>query len=147
MVFSWLGLARHRAVFFDDSGNFVGTKCFKWTFSDSFGISKKSFTYKGGEYNCNAYSSRAIVDHFFVNEYTYFYNVNNPDPFRLSSFARPIMSPSIYKKRLNNQFIEQLHKAGNQSLSSFLTPKNIIVGIIVLGVIYYIISGGDILPK
>lgn len=143
---SLLGYARSVALFYDENGDFVGSKIFARGLASSLGKKVKTFIFNGGSYNVKPLVSRARVSgfNFLFDTYVFVYNLDNPDPLQIKfDGIKPIMNPMDYKVRLQSKLVIDLNNAYKGGLLEFLTLKNIIIGVIVIGVIYYFTNGGS----
>lgn len=141
---SLLGIKFHTAHFFDTSGQFIASYRFK--ISTKWGIKEKIFKYKYGTYNIkpNASNQRLIYFPYLVDHVIYFYTIGNPDPLIISHDMKPLINAYDYNVQLETKILTELNKVRQSGLMALLTPRNIIIGIIILVAVFYFASGGDI---
>lgn len=141
---SLLGLKFHTALFFDKSGVYVGKKIFK--FSSRWGIRKKTFTFKDGEYNIKPDISRAYYTTFpyLFDTIIYIYNVEHSDPLEVKTAMLPKMTPQQYNIMLESKILRDLNKVRQGGLAALLTTRNIIIILLIIGAIIYFSMGGTL---
>lgn len=125
------------ALFYDDKGEFLGrAKYKKW---DSL--------IKVGKRRYNIIKEKATITKikglFFDKEYTH-YNYNNPNPMLLDKKQEPIYNAELYNIQLDTKVMRDLNNLAKKSLAELLTPINILIGLIVIGVIIYLATGHSI---
>lgn len=131
----------YKALLFDDKGehlDIVGFKRKSDIIAYAHGTNARKFNYIPD--NCSYWEKRGI----FFNKRYYFYNVNNPNPYIFKKTAEPVINSKIYRVMLDTKVAQDLNKLASGGLAQYLTPKNIIIGLIILGVIIYFASGGTI---
>lgn len=141
---SLTGLKLHVAQFFDVRGKFIGTKTFK--FSSKWGLAKRTFVYRGGTYNVNSEVSRSEISTFpyLVDHVYYFYTMGNPDPLEVRHQFKPLVRSEDYNIQLESKVLRDLNKVRQGGLAALLTPQNIIIALIIIGIILYLTTGGSI---
>lgn len=138
-------LKTHVALFYDSSGSFVGSKRICTSFS--IGIKQKTFNFNKGTYNVKPFVSRSRVTpfpYFFSDYYFYVYQLNNPDPVQLDEKCLPSFNAFIYRDLLESNLVNDLNKSRRNTFGNLLTPRNILIVVIVLGIVYYFSSGGTL---
>jgi hypothetical protein len=128
---------KYFAIIFDDNGDFVN--CIRFKQKDS------TIKFEKRQYNI-------ILDkasHFnrkglFHDKRFFFYNLNNPNPILINKKIEPIFSSKLYNIMLETKVATDLNNLADGGLGQYLTPRNIIIGIIVIGVIIYFTSGGTL---
>lgn len=92
---------KHKALLFDDNGEFLDIQGFKR--SDDY------FTYGSGKdarkfniilNNCTTWEKRHLIR---GNKRYYYYNINNPNPILLDKKSEPIISSKIYNVMLETK--------------------------------------------
>lgn len=125
-----------RGMLFNDKGEFLDKVNFKKR-DDTFKKKNKSYNVIWG-------ASSFILKGYIVDRKYYFYNVNNPNPVQIDKKAEPIINSDIYNSLLETKVIREMNKLDQKGLGEFLTPKNVIFGLVILGVIYYLASGNKL---
>jgi hypothetical protein len=125
------------ACFFDDDGIYIGKKLIN--------IETRSFTYKERSFLFNSKNEFYLsINRFLYNYRYYFYNINNPDLLRIS---KPINSSVLSSEELeifiNTKKLKELNNLAEESglvamLKKLLTPLNIIIVVVIIGLIYYL---------
>eukprot|EP00919_Chromeraceae_sp_WS-2016_P077768 GHVR01183971.1.p1 GENE.GHVR01183971.1~~GHVR01183971.1.p1 ORF type:complete len:161 (-),score=8.72 GHVR01183971.1:46-528(-) len=144
---SLLNFPRHSAVFVDSNGDYVGKKVIGRSFG-ALGQKEKTFDYDGGTYNFIPektsrlnfnFSNRLIFD-----DYIFVYQLYNPNPisFKGGHFT-PVMDSKSYKSRLTNKLVIDLNKIAQGGFK--INWKYVLIGLVVLAVAYYFLSGGTLL--
>lgn len=130
---------RHRALFFDDLGHYVGCCNLKY--------SEPTFGFKGRLYNfLPERSSFFKFRTLFSTRKFYFYTVRDPMPLVLDSKSAPIVDSKAYKHIMQTDLIKKLNDLQKNDFFSWLfQPKIIIPLIIGIAVLWYILQGGKIL--
>lgn len=127
----------HKALFFDDNGVYVGSKSLKYK--------HRTFSFHEQTYN------------FMPNEATYFkikgiwkttkfyqYNVNNPMPLIIGKTVDPIIRADVYKTILDSDLVKKLNPNKNNLFDMIGGWKGVILILIILCVLGYFLSGGDV---
>jgi hypothetical protein len=142
---SLLGIKLHEGLFFDKSGRYLGSKLIKA--STKWGLSKRTFEYKGGSYNVKWKVSRAEMCYFpwFFDRIQYYYQIGNPDPLDVKTVIKPLMNADDYNVQLESKILRELNKVRIGGLAALLTPRNIIIGLIIIAAIIYFASGGTLI--
>lgn len=133
-LFDW---CKHVATFWDSQGHYVGRKRLDYN--------SPTFTFLGRGYNFIPllYSSFKDKDFLGFIKY-YFYNLDNPDALQLRQKIEPATLNSFdYGTLLKSDAIIKINNLTKQNwLLSLLTPVNIIIGIVIIGVIYWVSTHG-----
>lgn len=137
-----VGLFRKEyALLTNDDGLLVATKKIKLT--------ENMFKWKDKTYNVlRNKAHRDTISKWggFVRHYRYHYNINNPNPFSYNKDNEnfePLIEPDVYNRMLEAEILKSLNKVPFQFLKS-LSPTQIVMGLIVVIVGYYIISTGSL---
>lgn len=128
-----------RALFFDENGDYLGSKTFK--------RSEKIFKYKKNSYNIDLkYSSFRNINVIPIlwDRKDYYYNIGNSNPVLIDKKSEPIINPELYNIMLETKVARDLNDLSRKGLADFLTPRNILIGLIVVGAIIYFASGGSL---
>lgn len=124
--------------FFNEKGEYDGIK----------GLSKnnKDLIYKKGRYFINLSASYIewTVIPFLWKKIRYFYNVNNSHPITLDKRAEPPISPELFDVMMETKLARDLNNLSKSGLGELLTPRNIIIAIVVVGIIIYLATGGSL---
>ena len=128
-----------KAIFFDKKGEYHGAKR----------IRKNDEVIKYGEktFNFNPDNTKhRIIGLFSTTDY-YFFNVENTDGLILE--GKPtvnVLNPSLYNIYLENDLARKLSDTGKGGLLKILSenPQMVIVGLVVVAVIIYFVTGGSI---
>lgn len=130
----------YRAKFFDERGNKHGNKSFK--------KKNSTFKYGSGSYNVDIQEGSFEEDNpiFFPiwKRKSYFYNINNSNPIKLNAKAEPPISPELYNINLETEVARKLNDLSNSRFSDLLTPRNIIILLAIIALIYYLKTKGTI---
>lgn len=130
-----------RAYFYDINGERIG-KC-------SFKKGVEHFEYKEGMYNviddnCTIDYEKVLPFGILTRKVTY-YNIGNTNPLTLTAKPSAPVTPELYNIIYKTKIARDLNDlAFKQGLLALLTPKNIIIGLVVIGLIYYLASGNKI---
>lgn len=126
---------RHKAVFFDDNGVCVGQKRLKY--SDS------TFVFQGRGFNFMPLNSSFFkVVNIFSKTKFYFYNINNPMPLLIKKSIDPVVNSEAYGVFLRTDILKKLNDLSKKNwLSELLTPRNMIIALILIVVIWFFASG------
>lgn len=125
---------------YDDNGRFIKKVRLK-RHEKRFRYNKKSFNIDEKE------AGETNLDYWLFEKRFYHYNINNPNPFKLDKKGEPIMDSALYDIQLETKVAMDLNNLNEGNLSKLLTPRNIIIGLIVIGIIYFLLSGNSIIPK
>jgi hypothetical protein len=142
---SLFGYKIHVANFYDNSGSYIGSHVFHKSFK--LGIPKKSFSYNSGTYHIKPLESTRFKTSFFpyfFDYYFYDYRYDNPDPIKKNLSFKPVINASDYHTLLESKRLVELNKVRQSGLSDLLTPRNIIIGLVLIAVVYYFYSGGSL---
>lgn len=124
---------QHLAWFFDGKGEFHGHK--------TFNKNQKTFQYGEGSYNIDIENSsivESMVIPFIWRRRRYFYNIKYSNPLKLSSTTNePSISPELYNANLEIKLAKELGDLAKGFLAKLLTPRNIIIALILFGIIYW----------
>lgn len=127
----------HVAVFFDDSGLFLGKKKIKWK--------EKFFTWNGRAYNfLPEQSSHFKIIRILRSTKYYLYNVNDAMPLILDKKLEPVVDNSAYKSILESDLVKKLNPKKNSLLEFLASWKGVLFLIVVGALIYYFASGGKV---
>ena len=82
----------------------------------------------------------------FRNKFYLFYDIDNPDPLTLdkNNLKPKYISSDIYNTIIETEIIRQANNRGLGSIIDLIKPQYIIIGLIIVGVIIYLMSGGSI---
>lgn len=123
----------YRALFFDERGKFLKSK--------KFNPLKQLIQFKDKTYNIDLKNASYIEEkNFFNTRYTYFYNISNPNPLILDKKADAILNPELYNVMIETRVTQKLNDLYKSSLSDWLTPRNILIFLIVAGILYWLIT-------
>ena len=141
---SLFGFKIHSAIFYDLRGCFIGVQRIK--IGKGEGLVEKTFKYKGGSYNIKPDSSRSrrVYFPYLFDYYDYIYIVGNPDPLKIQTNIQPLMSAEMYNIQLESKVLRDLNNVRQDLLSQLLTPRNLIILVLIVGAIIYFVSGGSV---
>jgi len=77
----------------------------------------------------------------------YFYNLNNPQPLHFNKTTKiwePIIDAKTFETLIENRIVSALNKPPSNSIFGNITPKQILLGLVVIGVAIYFIKGGSL---
>ena len=124
---------KHKAVFFDLHGHFVGIKTLKWK--------EESFAFKERLYNFIPDKSFKLRYWFSSTKY-YFYNIDNSMPICLNGENKGIIDPVAYKRILETDLIKKLNALSSNGIFAWLMqPKVLIVIAVLIAVALWFGSG------
>lgn len=130
----------YRAFFFDEKADYHGRAKFK--------KNQSTFKYGKGAYNVDLKNGSYWEDRpLFVplwKRKTYLYPVNSSNPYRLDGKQQPPISPELYNINLETEIAKKLNDLSKKGFSEYLTPKNIIIALVLLGGYLYLHSKGTI---
>lgn len=132
----------YKAFFFNERGEFLGKK--------GFSKFKRSFVFKEGRYNTDLKEASYFISTtipLLIKSKIYFYNISNPSPLKLDKKAEPILNPDTFNTIIETKVIKDINNLPNKSLGDLLTPQNLLIGLVVIGILYYLLSGGSVVPK
>lgn len=124
---------QHTAWFFDDIGEYHGSK--------KFSKKVKTFQYGEGAYNVDLEHSTIVeftVIPLLLRRRRYFYLLGDPNPLKLDKKHEPLMSPELYNANLQINLAKQLGDLAKGFFAKLLTPMNIFIAAVILGIIYYL---------
>lgn len=128
---------KYKAIFYDDKGNYAGIK--------GFNRKEKSMDYGKGTYNIDLNCSYFDRKAFFHDKRYYYYSLNNPNPVLMNKKAEPILNSESYNIMLKTKVLRDLNELSKGSgLGDLLTPRNIIIGLAIIGIIIYFATGNKI---
>jgi hypothetical protein len=132
---------KHLAIFFDDKGEYLDVCKLKRS-QDTFkyGSGKEQRQFNIILDNCTTFNRKGLL---FDKRY-YFYNINNPMPLILNKRCEPVFNSKLYNVMMETNVAQQLNDLAKDSFAKYLTPRNIIIAIIIIGVIIYFASGGTL---
>lgn len=127
-----------RAWFFDAKGEYHGSK--------SFSKHAKNFKYGVGSYivNLKATNKRDKPIIALWHRRTFYYNLDNPNPLILDKKGEPLIDPEALNINLETKVLRDLNDLANDNFSKYITPKNIILGLVVIGLIIYLATGNKL---
>jgi len=130
---------KYRAILYNESGEEVAIVKLK--------KNERVFYYNDGCYNVKFDNETSLVRKNFFNTYKYFYYQNgNPDPIvfnRVNNNFETKFDAKTYNIMMKTKIANDLNNLSNP-LSALFTPRNMIIGVIVLAAIGYFLSGGTI---
>lgn len=125
---------QHVAWFFNEKGEYDGHK--------SFSKNVRHFKYKQGAYNVdieNSSTTEFTVIPFILRRRRYFYNTRFSNPLKLQKFENePPITPELYEAELEINLAKQLGDLAKGFFAKLLTPMNIFIAAVILGIIYYL---------
>lgn len=126
-----------KALLFDDSGEHSANKFFS--------ASSKSFQYKDGQYLIKLNNPSVVKLRGFIWDTKYYqYNIGNPEPIQNNKTRsmKSALNAEDFNTLLESNVAKQLNLLGlKKNLSNLLTPMNIIIACVVVGVIYLAMTG------
>lgn len=127
----------HKCLFYDDSGNLIGSKRVNSN-SDDFRFMSKAYFFKP------KISSMFKADRLIVKTFYYFYNVNNPEPLRIMRNYEPILKADELRVFIDTSVLKDLNnlKKKNSLFDLLKNPKFLVIIVIIIGVtIFYYANG------
>lgn len=133
-----MGIIRiKKAIRFDDNGVFIDiVKIPKQ--EPYFGKKHKSYNVMDKE--ASFFKMKGLI----IDKIYFLYNINNPNPYKVDKKCEPIMNSDAYNSMLETKVIRDMNKLEKSPISDLLTPRNIIIGLVVIGAIIYFATGGKI---
>ena len=128
---------KYRAIIFNNNGEQIATLPIKRD-AKTFTWNKKTYI---TDFENNTYFKR---NNFFKTFKYFFYNINEPKPINLNGLGNPKFDTELFNTLLETKVVNDLNSANRKGLSELLTPKNVIIGIILLVIGYYFLNGGTI---
>jgi len=127
----------HKALFFDSQGIFIGKKRLNYS-QPTFIFQKKGYNFVPLKT-----SSFKITSIFSIIKY-YFYHLDNPNPLVLSEVITPVvMNADEYGSLLETDVLRKLNDLAKDNLfSKLFTPRNIIFGLVIIGIVYWVSTHG-----
>lgn len=127
----------HCALFFDDSGRYVGKKSLSWK--------DKHFSFARREFNFfPERSSFFKLKTLFRTTKYYHYNLNDPMPLVLSKSVEPVLDSLVYKSILDSDLVSKLNPKKDDFFGFLASWKGLILLICIGAGIYYFASGGSL---
>lgn len=123
-------IKRRVAVFYDDKGEQIGRKGFSKT--------AKLVYFQDKAFNVFHEASSTLYKRWYWDINQYHYNINNPNPLILNKRSEPILDSEVYNVQLKTKVIRDLNDLAKGNLT--LSPKVIIIGLIVIVAIYMIVT-------
>jgi hypothetical protein len=105
----------------------------------------KTFKYEKGQYIINPLAFSFEVKTLFRKKEFFFYVFDNPTPLEFGNKEENKVNAEIMNNLLETKVIKDLNDLSNEGFSKYLTMKNVIIALIVIGVIWYLASGGEII--
>lgn len=128
---------KYRAIIYNSVGEHIDTVKL-----DRFA---KNFNYKDGLYNINFDHNSGIKIKTFWKRYKYFsYQLGNPDPINYNNVNNISMTSEKYNIIFKTEIAKKLNDINENKLLALLTPRNLVIGLIVIVAIGYFASGGTI---
>lgn len=130
---------KHLAAFLDDTGKHIGLKKLNYF--------QKTFLYKEHGYNFDPLNSTFIsLTYWFSKTKIYFYHLNDPNPLKLDLNNSPVIDSLVFGSIIDSNVIKKLHdqQKDNDFFKKFLTPVNIVIFLIVVGVVIWFFMNGGI---
>lgn len=128
-----------RAVFYDNKGEACGKKKFSPD-KPNFKYDNKSFIVdlQKGTY----FKLRGLI---WDTRY-YHYQIDNPHPFSLEKDGKfkPAIDSDMLNIQLESKVARDLNRLGDKKLSDLLTPRNLIIGAVILIFLWVYLSKGGI---
>lgn len=134
---SLLNNKKYYASFYDKEGKFIKSVKFK--------RKEKIVNYENGAYNIDIQKgSRTEVKGLIWDKYHYHYILGEPNPLKLDKKIEPLMDSELYKVNLDIKLAKEL---GDLAFDwkKYLTPTNIIIGVIIIAVAIYVLTGHKII--
>ncbi len=105
-------------------------------FRSDFKFRNKSFIINLKE--CTFFEKKGLI----WNTRYYFYNLKNPFPLRIKTeYLEPKVDSEFLNIQLENKVARDLNRLGDRGLLSLLTPRNIIIGLVGLFILWLVGSG------
>ncbi len=134
---SFTGIKVNRGVIYDENGKSIKIKTFRPL--------SKFFSWDTRSYNIDLHNGSWFkVRGLMWDTYYYHYRVDDPNPLVIKTQVQPIMNSDLYNTMLETKVTRDINNLAKSKLSQFLTPKNIIIGLAIIGIIVYFARGGTI---
>lgn len=127
-----------------------------------FSKNAKTFRYAKGTYNvnlkCPTYEDDTIIPYIWEKR-RYLYNIEFSNPIELTQPKKeelleylkkmpkdtvlvvPPLSPELYRIQLETEVMKKLNDLTKDGIMQYLTPRNIIIGLIAIGIAIYVGTG------
>lgn len=140
VIYRMFFLMTRLANIYDKSGRIIG--------SVKFGKLDKTFKY-GDKHRFNVDVENSSVlerRNLFgkVNRVEYTYNIDNPNPLIFNKEIKSVLNPELYNVNIETKVAQDLNDLSKTGLSQFLTPRNLIIGAVIIFAIIYFSKGGKI---
>lgn len=124
----------YSAIFFNDKGEDEAKKVFSKKL--------KKFDYKDETYIVDLENARTHLIKGLIWDTLYFqYKRGNPLPIPKDDKRQELISASILNSILQNNAVRQINDLSKKGLEKLLTPRNIIIGIVAIGILIYLGTG------
>ena len=131
---------RYIACFFNEKGEFLQDLTFLRSFKKNINLSFN--TKKHGTYFIKG--SPAIIKGLFFDKHIYNYEIRNPNPIRQTHFNKGILTSTQLNSFLKNDLLEKLLQVRKKGWGDLLSGKNLVIIAIIVIVVLWLLSGGDI---
>lgn len=129
-------IVKHFAVFYDEAGNFHGTKKLDKN-SLHFRYCRRSYVFRP------KHSSFTKKWRVLWTEKYYHYNIDNPEPLIFKQDYTPFMTSQQFDTLIESKVMHELNNLARAGwLEKLLTPTNIIIGIVVLIIVWWMNHNG-----
>lgn len=136
VLINFLDSKKYYAIIYNTNGEQIGLYKLK--------RDMKNFTFNDKTYIVDFNHDTSFTRSSFWKKHKYFYyNVNNTSPISFSDITNPKFDTELLNIMLNTKVAKDLNNLSNP-LSALLTPKNILIGLAVIGALIYFGNGGTI---
>jgi hypothetical protein len=127
---------KHKALFFDECGRFVGV-------SKKIKVGDLKFSHKDKSYNFIPEKSTYFkLMYWFSTTKYYLYRIDNPMPLLLNGVDKAVIDPTVYNQILETDLIKKLNEVSKKNIFAWLMQPKILLVILIIGAIaWYFLSG------
>lgn len=126
---------KYFGMFWDENGEYLGKQPFK--------RHQKEFKFKNGTYLVKlkegSYFERKGI---FINKRYYLYNIKQSHPIKMNNKSNHYIDPEDFSTLLETNQLKKLNDVNKKGLQDLLTPKNIIIAIVVIAGFVLLSTGG-----
>jgi len=127
---------KHKALFFDECGRFVGK-------SKKIKVGNLTFSYKDKSYNFIPEKATYFkLTYWFSTTKFYIYRLDNPNPILLNGVDKAVINPETYRQILESDLIKKLNEVSKKNIFAWLMQPKVLLVILIIGAIaWYFLSG------
>ena len=108
----------------------------------------RTFNITGKTYNLSFEDTAFIkINGIFSSKFYLLYHINNPDPLKLidKDLKPKHINSEVYNSVIETRVIQMANAyATKKDYSELFTPKNVVIALLVIGVLWYVLTGGTL---